>query len=87
MDQILLVEHFLWNLFSLYVFICSILTRYKYSIINKKQNKNILYFVFCGYLNPRHLGELTLYDPHVAQEIAYLCESPWIIKVKYEFHN
>jgi hypothetical protein len=47
------------------------------------------YFVFriCGNSNPRLLGELALYTPHMAQEITYLCESPWIMKVKYEFHN
>jgi hypothetical protein len=41
----------------------------------------------CQVSNPRLLGKCTLYTPHMAQEITYLCESPWIMKVKYEFHN
>ncbi len=49
--------------------------------------KIFIIIVHYGDSNPRHLGECTLFTPHVAQEITHLYESPWIMKVKYEFQN
>ncbi len=46
--------------------------------------KNILY---CAITNSRLLGEFSTLYSTCDLEITYLCESPWIMKVNYEFHN